>query len=142
MMTNIRKILKGPCENISIVTGVDEYSKKIDLLEHTLLLVNGAIYHKDLPDLYIHMIYSRRWSIEIFFRTMKTYLKIDHLISKNINGILIQIFSALMAYIILLMIQASLAVNAGIPEILRYMRHGIDLPFRPNCNYASESANI
>ncbi len=341
MMTDIRKILKGPCENVSTVTGVDEYSKKIDLLDHTLLLVNGAIYHKDLtdlamdnsvsksqiskldrgrpyqvfvelfyelmypylmahnysfyskflniigidstfirtsikksgkyrrqktengikiheaavlfpftlplesiatpanlndspefdevlggidpdlvkqsiltfdlgyydldrfmdlkarnirfvtrikknasytvlreyahsriirfrndltlrlvsmeidgeqkdyitdifdlPDLYIHMIYSRRWSIEIFFRTMKTYLKIDHLISKNINGILIQIFSALMAYIILLMIQASLAVNAGIPEILRYMRHGIDLPFRPNCNYASESANI
>ena len=45
MMTDITKILKGPCENVSSVTGVDEYSKKIDLLEHTLLLVNGAVPH-------------------------------------------------------------------------------------------------
>ena len=37
MMTDIKKIPKGPCENISTVTGVDEYSKKIDLLDHTLI---------------------------------------------------------------------------------------------------------
>ena len=82
----------------------------------------------DLPDLYIHWIYSQRWSIEIFFRTVKTYLKIGHLISKSINGILIQIFSALIAYVILLMIQASLSYLMGIPEMVRLIRHGIALP--------------
>ncbi len=64
-------------------------------------------YLKDimnLPDLYIHWIYLQRWNIEIFLRTMKTYLKIDRLISKTIKGVLVQIFSALIAYILLLMI--------------------------------------
>ncbi|OWP57072.1 MAG: hypothetical protein B2I17_02615 [Thermoplasmatales archaeon B_DKE] len=55
----------------------------------------------DLPDLYIHRIYSQRWNIEIFFRTMKSYLRIDHLISRKINGILVQIFTAMIAYILL-----------------------------------------
>ncbi|MHB1439702.1 MAG: transposase [Cuniculiplasma sp.] len=91
---------------------------------------------------YIHWIYSQRWNIEIFFRTMKTYLKIDHLISKSINGIPIQIFSALIAYIVLLMLQASLLVSESIPEILRSMRHGIDLPLRANGNHAPEPAKI
>ena len=51
MRNDIRKILKVPCENISAVTGVDEYSKKIDLLDHALMMVQSAIYHKDLTDL-------------------------------------------------------------------------------------------
>jgi IS4 transposase len=47
----------------------------------------------NMPDICIHYIYRQRWSIEIFFRTMKSYLKLDHLISKKINGIMVQIFS-------------------------------------------------
>ena len=51
----------------------------------------------DMPDIYIHKIYLQRWSIETFFRTMKSYLKLDHLISKRINGIILQILTALIA---------------------------------------------
>ena len=88
----------------------------------------------DLPDLYIHWIYSQRWNIEIFFRTMKSYLRIDHLISRKINGILVQIFSALIAYVILRMIQDMLSYRTGIPDMIRAMRHGMDLPFRTAAN--------
>ncbi|PYB68298.1 IS4 family transposase [Thermoplasma sp. Kam2015] len=84
----------------------------------------------DLPDFYIHCIYSQRWNIEIFFRTMKSYLRIDHLISRNVNGILIQIFSALIAYVILRMIQDMISCRMGIPDLIRMIRHGIVLPFR------------
>jgi IS4 transposase len=32
------------------------------------------------------------WNIEEFFKTMKSQLKMKHLISTSINGIIIQIF--------------------------------------------------
>ncbi|MGP6207954.1 transposase [Cuniculiplasma sp. SKW3] len=87
-----------------------------------------------LPDIYIPWIYSQRSNIEIFFRTMKSYLKIDHLISRKINGIMVQIFSALIAYVILEMIQDMLSYRTGIPDMIRAKRHGMDLPFRTAAN--------
>lgn len=46
----LRKILKTPCKTMSELTGIDEYSKNIDLLKHTLLLAECAINHADLTD--------------------------------------------------------------------------------------------
>ena len=94
----------------------------------------------DMPDIYIHYIYRQRWSIEIFFRTMKSYLKLDHLISKKINGIMVQIFTALIAYIVLLMIQDMLSHFIGIPDLVRYIRHGIPLPFKSDGKTAIQYA--
>jgi IS4 transposase len=76
----------------------------------------------DLPDEYIDEIYGRRWSIEEFFRIMKKYLKLNHFMSRKINGIMIQIFLALIAYL-LLMIQSSLNVYRTLPEIIRAIRN-------------------
>lgn len=84
----------------------------------------------DLPDIYIHWIYSQRWNIETFFRTMKTYLKMDHLISRKMNGILVQIFAAMIAYIVLMMIRDMISYGTGIPEIIRLVRHGMELPLK------------
>ncbi|MGC8692583.1 MAG: IS4 family transposase [Thermoplasmata archaeon] len=84
----------------------------------------------DMPDIYIHYIYQKRWSIEIFFRTMKSYLKLDHIISKRINGIMVQIFTALIAYLVLIMIQDMLASYMGIPDMIRLIRHNIQLPLK------------
>ncbi|MGC8580394.1 MAG: IS4 family transposase [bacterium] len=77
----------------------------------------------DLPDEYIEEIYGRRWSIEGFFKIMKKYLKLNHFMSRKINGIMIQIFLALIAYLILLMIQSSLNVYRTLPEIIRAIRN-------------------
>ncbi|WP_010916951.1 transposase [Thermoplasma volcanium] len=74
--------------------------------------------------MYIHWIYSQRWNIDIFFRTMKTYLKIDHLISRKINSIMVQIFTAMIAYIVL-MIQDMISCSMSIPKM-------ISLPLRIN----------
>ena len=57
-------------------------------------------------------------------------MKLDHLISKKINGIMVQIFTALIAYIVLMMIQDMLSCFMGIPDLIRYIRHGIPLPFK------------
>ncbi len=56
---------------------------------------------------------------------MKKYLKLDHFISRKINGIMIQIFLALIAYLILLIIQSSLNVYRTLPEIVRVIRNGV-----------------
>ena len=88
----------------------------------------------DMPDICIHYIYRQRWSIEIFFRTMKSYLRMDHLISKKLNGIMGQIFTALIAYIVLMMIRGMLSCFMGMREIIREIRHGIQLPFETTGN--------
>ena len=44
------------------------------------------------------------------------------------SGWYVRMFSALFAYVILLMIQASLSYWMGIPEMVRLIRHGIALP--------------
>lgn len=51
-----------------------------------------------LPADDIREIYQMRWMIEIFFRELKMSAKIEHLYSKTVNGVMIQIYSTLMAY--------------------------------------------
>lgn len=46
----------------------------------------------------IRYIYRLRWMIEIFFRKLKQAAKIKHLISKTANGVMIQVYSTLIAY--------------------------------------------
>ena len=66
------------------------------------------IFYLDLPPEEMKEIYGMRWSIEIFFREIKSYLKylkIERFIGKNLNAVLIQIFSALMAYLLIALLK-------------------------------------
>lgn len=49
----------------------------------------------------IARIYRRRWDIEVFFRFLKQELNMKHLINRTRNGIMIQIYVALMSAILL-----------------------------------------
>lgn len=44
-------------------------------------------------------LYRERWNIEVVFRWLKMFLKIDHWLSRSRNGVLIQIYSALCVYL-------------------------------------------
>lgn len=44
-------------------------------------------------------IYRNRWQIEILWKFLKMPLKLDRLITKNINGVTIQIYMVLIAYL-------------------------------------------
>jgi len=46
-------------------------------------------------------IYRQRWQIECLWKFLKMHLKLDQLITKNTNGIIIQIYSTLITYLIL-----------------------------------------
>ena len=50
-------------------------------------------------------IYRQRWGIECLWKFLKMHLKMDELITKNINGITIQIDSSLIAYLILQLVK-------------------------------------
>ena len=46
-------------------------------------------------------IYRCRWGVELLWKFLKMHLKLDKLITKNVNGITIQIYISLIAYLIL-----------------------------------------
>ena len=78
----------------------------------------------NLPDRYIYYAYNLRWNIEELFKRMKSQLKIDHLLSKSVNGMIIQAFSYMIAYIIVNMIMESIGIMVSFPELIRGIRHG------------------
>jgi putative transposase len=49
----------------------------------------------------IRDIYRLRWGVELLWKFLKMHLKLDRLITKNVNGISIQIYASLIAYLIL-----------------------------------------
>jgi hypothetical protein len=55
----------------------------------------------DVPAEMIALIYSKRWSIEIFFRFFKHVLGCRHLLSHNPNGIEIQTYCAIIACLLI-----------------------------------------
>ena len=64
------------------------------------------------------------------------------LISRKINGIMVQIFSALIAHLLLLIIQSSVAVPLGIPQMIRKIRHVMPLPQKQASGMAASSPGI
>lgn len=67
-------------------------------------------------------IYRQRWQIELLWKFLKMHLKLDRLITKNPNGITIQIYSALIAYLILLLIDIPLMWGNQLLDKLRYLQ--------------------
>ncbi len=55
----------------------------------------------DVPAEIIALIYSQRWTIEIFFRFFKQFLGCSHLISHSQNGIEIQCYCAIIACLLI-----------------------------------------
>lgn len=49
----------------------------------------------------IRDVYRLRWGVELLWKFLKMHLKLDKLITKNVNGITIQIYVSLIAYLIL-----------------------------------------
>jgi hypothetical protein len=79
-------------------------------MTHPVYLVGfksrGKIYwvatdREDLTAEQIAFVFSLRWQIEIFFAWWKRHLNVYHLISRNPHGVLIQLLSGLITYLLL-----------------------------------------
>ena len=47
----------------------------------------------------IYDLYAQRWQVEIFFNLIKHVLALDNIMSRTKNGIMIEIYSALIFYL-------------------------------------------
>ncbi len=56
---------------------------------------DAAVSDEEIKD-----IYRLRWGVELFCKFLKMHLQLDKLISKSVNGITIQLYANLIAYLI------------------------------------------
>lgn len=76
----------------------------------------------DAPAQEIADLYKRRWQIELFFRLMKQTLKIRHFIGRSENAVRSQIAVALIAFLLLRLLQTMTKVEHGFLELVRLVR--------------------
>ena len=74
----------------------------------------------------IREIYKMRWMIEIFFRELKLSAKIEHLYSKNVNGVMIQIYATLIAYTLVNMFLIEYDSWKSVSKGVEMIRHVFD----------------
>jgi putative transposase len=67
-------------------------------------------------------IYRLRWQIEILWKFLKMHLKLDKLITKNINGVTMQIYMVLMAYVILELMEIPAFYGNKLLDKFRYLQ--------------------
>lgn len=76
-----------------------------------------AISNQDISDFY-----RLRWQIELFWKFLKMHLKLDRLITKNTNGIEIQIYACLIAYVLLQLVKIPQEFGKTLLDKLRYLQ--------------------
>ena len=73
----------------------------------------------DLPALIIAQIYRRRWAIELFFRWIKQHLRLRGFFSTSPNGVRVQIWTALCAYLLVAIAKQQKHLAPSLYEILQ-----------------------
>jgi putative transposase len=66
--------------------------------------------------------YRSRWQIELLWKFLKMHLKLDRLITKNINGIEIQIYCCLIGYVVLQLVEIPKEFGNKALDKLRYLQ--------------------
>lgn len=62
---------------------------------------------------FIYELYAQRWQVEIFFNLIKNVLNLENIISQTKNGIMIEIYSALILYLLIRIVIALAAQKTG-----------------------------
>jgi putative transposase len=83
-------------------------------------------------------IYRHRWQIEILWKFLKMHLKLDQLITKNINGVTLQIYMVLIAYLILQLIEIPAFYGQTLLDKFRYLQ----LEFSRRCSLVHWSYDL
>jgi hypothetical protein len=73
----------------------------------------------DLDAEMIAQIYRRRWAIELFFRWIKQHLRLRGFYSTSFNGVRVQIWSAICAYLLVAIAKRRLELPHSLWEILQ-----------------------
>jgi hypothetical protein len=73
----------------------------------------------DLPALTIALIYRHRWRIELFFKWLKQHLRLRGFFSNTPNGVAVQIWTALSAYLLVAIARQELTLPHSLHEVLQ-----------------------
>ena len=73
----------------------------------------------DLDAMIIALIYRRRWGIELFFRWLKQHLRLRGFFSTSPNGVRVQIWTALAAYLLVAIAKQRKHLQLSLWEILQ-----------------------
>lgn len=76
----------------------------------------------NLPAQNILDFYKMRWQIELFFKWIKQNLRIKHWVGHNENAIKIQLYSSLISYILIRLVQEEINNKYSILKITRIIR--------------------
>lgn len=74
--------------------------------------ITNIFEHSFTPQL-IYELYASRWQVEIFFNLIKNVLNLENIISRTKNGIMIEIYSALIFYLLTRIVIALAAQKTG-----------------------------
>jgi hypothetical protein len=86
--------LPQPFRLVEVATG----KRRADGSEDRLMLVTNRL---DLPAELIAVAYRYRWAVELFFRWLKCVLGCRHLLCQSANGVTFQVYSAIIASLLL-----------------------------------------
>jgi len=73
----------------------------------------------EIPALLVAQIYRRRWGIELFFRWIKQHLRLRGFLSNSPNGVRVQIWAALCAYLLVAIAKQKKHLTPSLYEILQ-----------------------
>ena len=83
---------------------------------HSLVFVTNQF---NLDAFIVAQIYRRRWAIELFFRWIKQHLRLRGFYSTSFNGVRVQIWSAISAYLLVAIAQRRMHLPQSLWEILQ-----------------------
>jgi putative transposase len=94
-----------------------EEKTEFRLATNLLEIGEFAISNKEIGEFY-----RSRWQIELLWKFLKMHLKLDRLITKNINGIEIQIYCCLIGYVVLQLVEIPKEFGDKALDKLRYLQ--------------------
>jgi hypothetical protein len=93
--------------------------------KNIVLLTNNMEWSPDI----IGEAYRERWQIEIFFRTLKQYLKLTSFFGTSINAVLTQVYVAMIAYLLLSYIRFVSKSKLPLSSLIKMMQSILFLPY-------------
>jgi hypothetical protein len=99
----------------------------------------------DISPMMVAELYHQRWQIELFFKWLKQHLKIKRFWGNSENAVRIQIYSAIISYCMMAIVQKKMGISRSIYEMLQIVSISLtdtaplkDLSGKPNCNNVNE----
>lgn len=84
----------------------------------------------DAPVEEIREIYRRRWKIEMFFKWIKQHLHVKHFYGRSPNAVYNQVYAALIAFCLTLLMQANVHHRGTMLEMVKQLRLSWDSRFQ------------